>query len=185
MKLINKNKISDPVFDVKNKITRVLWNLAYFLFFRYTPIFLFKWRVMILRFFGASLGYSSRIYPTARFWLPSNITLGHNSTIGPSVNIYNQGHVIIGSNVIISQGAHICASTHDYNCELHPLILRPIKIHDYAWVCADAFIGPGVNVSEGTVVGARAALFKDSEAWSVYSGNPAVLIKKREIFKNG
>lgn len=46
---------------------------------------------------------------------------------------------------------------------------------------ADAFIGMGVTVGEGAVVGARAAVFKDVEPWTVVGGNPAKFIKKRII----
>ena len=55
-------------------------------------------------------------------------------------------------------------------------------IADRAWVAAEAFIGPGVTVGEGAVVGARAAVFKDVEAWTVVGGNPARFIKKRVIY---
>jgi putative colanic acid biosynthesis acetyltransferase WcaF len=49
------------------------------------------------------------------------------------------------------------------------------------WVASDAFIGMGVTLGQGAVVGARAAVFKNVEPWTVVGGNPARLIKKREI----
>ncbi len=54
-------------------------------------------------------------------------------------------------------------------------------IEDNVWVCTQAFIGPGVKVAEGSVIGACAVLTKDSEAYKVYAGNPAKLIKDRVI----
>ena len=39
----------------------------------------------------------------------------------------------------------------------------------------------GVTIGEGAVVGARAAVFKDVEPWTVVGGNPAKFIKKREL----
>jgi putative colanic acid biosynthesis acetyltransferase WcaF len=39
----------------------------------------------------------------------------------------------------------------------------------------------GVTVSQGAVVGARAAVFKDVEPWTVVGGNPARFIKKRKV----
>jgi len=62
-----------------------------------------------------------------------------------------------------------------------PLITSPIVIENQAWICADAFIGPGVTIGKSAVVGARAAAFKDVEPWTVVGGNPAKFIKKREI----
>lgn len=41
----------------------------------------------------------------------------------------------------------------------------------------------GVTMGEGSVVGARACVFKDVEPWTVVGGNPAKLIKKR-VTKN-
>jgi putative colanic acid biosynthesis acetyltransferase WcaF len=59
--------------------------------------------------------------------------------------------------------------------------MKPIVVADKAWVAADAFIGMGVTIGEGAVVGARAAVFKDVEPWTVVGGNPAQFIKKRVI----
>ena len=44
-----------------------------------------------------------------------------------------------------------------------------------------AFIGMGVTVGEGAVVGARASVFKDVTSWTVVGGNPAKYIKDRII----
>ena len=49
------------------------------------------------------------------------------------------------------------------------------------WVAAEAFIGMGVIIGEGAVVGARACVFKNVEPWTVVGGNPAKFIKKRII----
>ena len=36
-------------------------------------------------------------------------------------------------------------------------------------------------IHEGAIVGARAAVFKNVEAWTIVGGNPAKLIKNREL----
>jgi putative colanic acid biosynthesis acetyltransferase WcaF len=180
-----KTSITSPVFSMKNKIYRLLWLFFYIFLFRYSPVFMFKYRVFILKLFGAKIKNTSRIYPKVIIWSPKNLIIGDFSTLGPNVNVYNQGVVNISDYVIVSQGAQICASTHDYNDPLHPLLLRPVTIEKQVWVCADAFIGPGVILAEGGVVGARAAVFKNTVQWGVYSGNPAQLIKMREKFANG
>ncbi len=89
----------------------------------------------------------------------------------------------IGNRSVISQGAYLCASTHDIRDPLFQLVLRPIVIGRQCWVAADAFVGPGVTMGDEAVLGARAALFGDAEAGWVYSGNPAVAIKQRNLRK--
>ncbi len=61
------------------------------------------------------------------------------------------------------------------------LVTAPITIGAGAWITADVFVGPGVTVGEGAVVGARSSVFKDVPAWTVVAGNPAHEIKKREL----
>jgi len=59
------------------------------------------------------------------------------------------------------------------------LIKAPIRIGDGAWVCADVFIGPGVKVGRGAVVGARAVVVKDVADGVVVAGNPAIPVGKK------
>lgn len=168
-------------FSIGNRLYRALWGIAWMVLARWTPPPFHAWRRAVLRAFGAKLGPGARVYGSTRVWYPPNLTMGANALVGPGVNLYNQGRIMIGDMVVVSQGAHVCASSHDIRDPHFQLVLRPIRIEDGAWIAADAFIGPGVTVGERAVVGARAALFRDAEAWGVYSGNPAALLKRREI----
>ena len=169
-------------FSLKNKIGRFVWNIAYWILFRPFNLVMFKgWRAFVLKLFGAKIGKKANIYATARIWAPWNLEIGNFSGLGPGVDCYNQGKITIGNHCNISQKTYLCASTHDFTTSNFPLVLRPIKINDQVWIAADAFIGPGVSIEEGAVVGARAAVFKDVESWSVVGGNPAKFIKKRKI----
>lgn len=87
----------------------------------------------------------------------------------------------MGSKVVVSQGAYLCTASHDITNPLNPLITATIRVNSFSWIAADAFVGMGVTVGEGAVVGARAAVFKDVEPWTVVGGNPAKFIKKRII----
>lgn len=91
--------------------------------------------------------------------------------------------ITLGERSIISQGAHLCAGTHDIDDPDHQLITKPIAIGDGAWVAAEAFIGPGVNIGENAVIGARAVLMKDAESNGVYIGNPAKWVRSRMLSK--
>ena len=161
-------------------VRRVLWAFGK-LFFRFSPRPCFGWRRTVLRCFGASVGKQVNTYPSTRIYFPWNLTVGDWSAIGEDVLIYNLGPVTLGQKVTISHRAHLCAGTHDYTQLDLPLLKPPIVIGNQAWICADAFVGPGVTVGEGAVVGARAVVVKVVEPWTVVAGNPARVIKKREV----
>jgi len=159
---------------------RVLWTFAQPLF-RISPRPCFGWRRFLLRCFGAKIGGSVHIYPSATVYFPWNLEVGDESAIGEQVFIYNLGRVTLGSRVTISHRVHLCAGTHDHTKPDFPLVRPPIVIGSDAWICADAFVGPGVTVGEGAIVAARAVAMKDVEPRSIVVGNPARESKKREI----
>jgi putative colanic acid biosynthesis acetyltransferase WcaF len=161
-------------------VRRLCWD-AGALLFRFSPRPFFGWRCFVLRCYGAKVGRHVHIYNSARIYFPWNFVIGDWSAVGEDALIYNLGPVTVGEGVTISQRAHLCAGTHDYRKHDMPLLKPTIVIKDNVWVCADAFIGPGVMVNEGAVVGARAVVIKDVDPWTVVAGNPAGFIKKREL----
>jgi len=161
-------------------IRRVLWGVGAVLF-RWTPRLLYGVRNAILRGFGAEVGQHVRIHPSATIYFPWNLSIGDWSSIGEGAFIYNLGPIAIGEKVTVSQRAHLCAGTHDATDPAMPLRKPPIEVGDQAWVCADAFVGPGVTVGQGAVVGARAVAVDDVEAWTIVGGNPAQVIKERSL----
>lgn len=163
-------------------VKRVLWGLA-MPFFRFSPRIFFGWRRFLLRLFGARVGDQVHIYNSAHIYLPWNLEIGDWSSIGENAFIYNLGPVRIGKHVTISQRAHLCAGTHDYTDPSLPLVKPPINIGNQTWICADAFVGPGVTVGEGSVAGARAVVVRDVAPWKVVGGNPARVIKSR-VFRS-
>ena len=170
-----------PSFSLGNRILRAVWRTAWFLLARFTPPPLDGWRCLLIRLFGGKVGRRVRCSASARIWLPSNLAIGGNVTIGPGVELYNQGRIAIGDYCVISQRAHLCASSHDVSDPHFQLVLRPIAIHDRCWVAAEAFVGPGVTMAEGSVLAARGVLFEDTEPFGIYRGNPAGLVKKRRF----
>jgi putative colanic acid biosynthesis acetyltransferase WcaF len=161
-------------------IRRVSWTLVQPLF-RCSPRICFGWRRFLLRCFGAKIGRSVHVYPSATIYFPWNFEAGNESAIGEHALIYNLGHVRLGERVTISHRAHLCAGTHDHTKADFPLMRPPIAIGPDAWICTDAFVGPGVTVGEGAIVGARAVAMKDVKPWSIVIGNPARESKRREI----
>lgn len=158
---------------------RVLWGMAGPLF-RFSPRLLWGWRTALLRLFGAKIGRHVQIHPSVRIFLPWNLKVGDWSSIGFDALVYNLGRVTIGERVTISQRAHLCAGSHDYRDRAMLLLKPPITIGDGAWICADAFVGPGVNVGEGAVLGACSVVMRSVERNSVMAGNPARKVADKE-----
>lgn len=168
-----------PSFSFQNRLARLIWNIFYVVFFRYSPKPFHKWRVFWLKIFGAKVGKGVHIYPAVKIWAPWNIELKDNCGIGNGVNLYSQGTITIGRKTVISQGAHICGGTHDYTQPGFPLVTKPIYIEDFVWISAEAFIHPGVTLKEGCVIGARSVVNQDMPEWTICSGFPCKPIRER------
>ena len=168
-------------FSLGNRLLRVFWQLSWLVLARFTPPPLHGWRRLILRAFGAKIGAGARVHASVTIWLPANLELGEHSLIGPGVRLYNQGHIQIGARTVVSQRAHLCASSHDMHDPLFQLVLRPVTIGEQCWVAAEAFVGPGVTMGDRSVLAARGVLFHDAAVDGVYSGNPAAYLKPREL----
>ena len=129
--------------------------------------------------FGAKIDIEAHVYSSVNIQCPWNLTMGRLSCIGPHAIIENDVMVTISERATISQYSYLCTSSHNICREGHDLISKPIVIMKNAWVAADSFVGMGVTIGEGAVIGARSSVFKDVEAWCVVGGNPAKLLKKR------
>lgn len=172
-----------PSFSLTNRFMRAVWGLVWLLLFRPSPRPFHAWRRSLLKLFGARMGQHFHIHASCRVWAPWQLTVGGHVGVGEGVHFYNMAPITIGDEAVISQGAHLCAGTHDYNSPDFQLMAHPIRIGNRAWVCTEAFIGPGVQVPDGCVVGARAVMTRTpaNGAWGVFAGNPAQWIKQRTI----
>lgn len=167
------------------KLRRVVWNVASAVLFRpfVTPLFA-KWRIAILKLFGAEVAWDSNVYASARIWAPWRLRMGRRSCLGPGVTCYNQDWVVLEDDVVVSQHAYLCTAGHDVdvrNTAERSLVTSPIVLRAESWVGARSFIGMGVEVGEGSIVGATASVYKTVEPWTVVGGNPANVIKMRRL----
>jgi putative colanic acid biosynthesis acetyltransferase WcaF len=166
--------------SLRSRVARLLWSVTWMLLFRPTPWFMGAWRSWLLRRFGARLGFA-RFNSSTRVWAPWLLETGDHVYVDDRVNLYNPFGIRLASRVIISQGSFLCSATHDYTDPSYPLTGAQIAVQEDSWIAADAFIGPGVTIGPGTVVGARAVVVKDAPPWTVVAGNPARVIKQREV----
>ena len=166
-------------FSLGNRLGRVVWGLAWLVLARFTPPPLHAWRRLVLRAFGAQVGRGARVHASVAIWWPANLALGEGVLIGPGARLYNQGRIAIGAWSVVSQRAHLCASTHRVDDPAFQLVLRPVTLGERCWVAAEAFVGPGVTMGDGAVLAARGALFEDAPPDTIWRGNPAAMVKPR------
>jgi putative colanic acid biosynthesis acetyltransferase WcaF len=170
--------------SLSNYIELLLWRLIGQPLFSLVPLPFFELRVFILRLFGAHIGKKNRLYPSLKIWIPRNLILGSCIGIGENVYLYNKATIQIEDNCVISNSSFLCTASHDYNSPNFTLFSKPIYISSFSWIAAHSIVMPGLLVSTGTVVGAASVLTKNTEPWSVYAGNPAVFLKKRNIINS-
>jgi putative colanic acid biosynthesis acetyltransferase WcaF len=156
-----------------------LWWLVQSLFLNTSPQSFYGWRRLLLRGFGAHIGKNVLIRPSVRVTYPWKVSIGDNSWIGDNVELYSLGAITIGDNVVVSQGSYLCAGTHDYTDPAFPIQQFPIVVEPEAWIASQVFVGPGVTVGRGAVVGVRSLVLKDVPGGMVVAGHPAKVLTTR------
>jgi putative colanic acid biosynthesis acetyltransferase WcaF len=152
----------------------MVWQVFWIILYRPSPSVFHGWRRLLLRAFGAKIGKGAHPYPRAKIWAPWNLEMGAYSCIADDVDCYSIAKVSIGKYAVVSQYSYLCTGSHDARDAFLPLVSAPIVIEDEAWVAADVFIGPGVCIGYGAVVGARSSIFRDVMEWEIVSGSPAI-----------
>ena len=129
------------------KIKRVVWNITAAFLFRpfITPVFR-KWRIALLRLFGAKVEWDANVYASVKIWAPWMLQMGHRACLGPEVICYNQDWVVLEDETVVSQYTYLCTAGHDVsmmNSADKSLITAPIILKCKSWIGARSFIGMG------------------------------------------
>jgi len=160
-----------------------LWMLCKGVFF----INPFPWpsflRTFLLGLFGARIGRKVVIRSGVNISFPWRFVAGDYVWIGEGVSILSLAPVTLGSHVCLSQRAFLCTGSHAWRRETFDLQTMPIVVEDEVWIAALAFIGPGVRVGQGSVVGSGTVLMKSIPPNSLARGNPATVSAKSSPLK--
>jgi putative colanic acid biosynthesis acetyltransferase WcaF len=170
-----------PSFSLGNRLLRALWGFVHLLLFRTSPYFCYAWRAWLLRLFGAQIGQGCHVHSSVKIWAPWNLVLGNHVGVGSGATIYCMDRIEVGNYTVISQGTHLCCGSHDFNSPNMQLVTAPILIGHRVWLCAESFVGPGVRIADGSVVGARGVVSKSiSDSWLVWAGVPVRQVGTRD-----
>ncbi len=160
-----------------------LWWLVQSALFATSPQILYGWRRSLLRLFGAQIGQSVLVRPSARIIYPWNVSIGEYSWIGDEVVLYSLAEIQIGSHCVISQRSYLCTGSHDPARISFDMLASPIQIEDQVWLAADVFVAPGIQIGAGSVVGARSTVLENLPGGKICFGNPAKPVRDRRRFK--
>lgn len=181
MKQVDLSKYKNKL-TIRHKIKRIIWSFVWTLFAKPFPRKICNsWKLFLLRSFGAKIHKTADVYSSVNIYAPWNLEMKEHSCLAPSVDCYNVDKITIGAHSTVSQNTYLCSASHNVTKSSNPLITAPIIIKDQVWIGANAFLGMGVTINTGAVVGATASVYKDVESWTIVGGNPAKFIKKRII----
>jgi acetyltransferase-like isoleucine patch superfamily enzyme len=120
-----------------------------------------------------------------------NATIGDYTHISPYVTIIGgkTGEFISkGFNNIMAGARIICGSDRFDDSGLFGAmipkeykgkqIIEPVIMEMFSNIGTNAIVLPGSTLREGVLLTAGSLLMGDTEAWGIYKGNPAVLVKK-------
>lgn len=165
----------------RNFFIRAIWFLTNAIFIRgyWNPSSGF--RRFLLRLFGARIGKGVVIRPGVNIKFPWFLEIGNYSWIGENVWIDNLVQVKIGQNCCLSQGSMLLTGNHNYKLVHFPAFFGEIHLEDGSWVGAKAMVGPGVTLKTHSVLSIMSVATSDLDPYIIYSGHPAVAVRKREI----
>jgi putative colanic acid biosynthesis acetyltransferase WcaF len=140
-------------------------------------------KVLVLRWFGASVGQGVLIRPGVKIKLPWRLHIGNHVWIGQDAWLDNAAEIYIEDHVCISQGAYLCTGNHDWSDPTFRLKLGAIRIECSSWIGAKAVVGPGITIGRGAVLSLGSVTGKSLQPMTIYAGNPAIPIKQRSLTK--
>ena len=159
----------------------LLWQIAWAAFCRWTPKPFNGWRLIWLKLFGAKISGRPFVHQRARIEVPWNLTMQDRSCLGDRANAYSLGEIELKERCTIAQEVYLCTGTHKFDDANLPLQTAKITVGADAFVCARAFVLPGINIGAGTVVGACSVVTEDLPEWMYCAGNPCKSIRPRKM----
>lgn len=141
-------------------------------------------RYLLVKSLSKKCGKNVAIFPCVFFENIENLEIGDNVSIHQMCYIDAEGGIEIGNDVSIAHRSTVLSSNHNYNdtdipIKYQGMTLARTVIKDNVWIGCGCAIMAGVEIGEGTVVGANSTVTKSVIKDSVVIGSPAMRIKNR------
>lgn len=133
-----------------------------------------------------TMGENVVIYPGVTFMGEGPIRIGDNCKIGQNVIIYaaKDAGISIGDDTIIAAQSYLIDSDHgmlkDELIASQDLISSKIEIGKDVWLGANVTITKGVTICDGAVIGAKALVNENVDAYTINVGIPCKKIGVRK-----
>ena len=165
---------------IKYFFLRGLWNI---ITQKFNSKFLYTYEVNKL---CGSVGHNLNVWGQCK-GINSNVFLGSNVHL-KNLNILGLGRVEIGDYMHSGWDITIITSNHNWDSnDAIPYdkkrIVKAVLIKDFVWLGHGVIITPGVTIGEGAIVAAGSVVTRDVPDYAIVGGNPAQIIKYRDIDK--
>lgn len=181
LKKVNNAAYKTTINIGAGKLKQVCWYFTNILFFKNSLNISSGLKVFLLKLFGAKIGRGTVIKPAVNIKYPWKLQTGNHAWIGEEVWIDNLSDVAIGDNATLSQAAMVLTGSHDNTKETFDFISLPVVIEEGAWIGARAVVYGGVTVGSHAILGINAVAENNLQPYTIYKGNPAVPVLKRNI----
>lgn len=181
----NKRQVS-PHNAKRNIFNRYLTGFVYWQLrlIGYLPSIRLR-RIIYKKVFLMKLSPTSIIHGGVEMLSPWNIKIGNYSIIGNECKLDGRQGIIIKDNVNFSTGVWCWTDQHQVNSRDFSSLDKgsgKIIIENRCWCGPRSMILPGKHMREGSVLCGNGVLTKDTQAFGIYAGVPA--IKKGERDNN-
>lgn len=137
------------------------------------------------------VGINAFIHESTEIYAPELLEIGDYVHIQQGCKFFaDGGGITIGEGIIFAHDIQVMARNHVYDdSELQSVPYdcryknKKVVIGNFCWIGARATILPGITIGDGAIVGAGSVVVHDVPKGAVVAGNPAKILKYRDINK--
>ena len=132
------------------------------------------------------IGFKSVFYRRGTILFSENIEIGNYCRIGENYFFHGLGGIKIGDNTILSRNVTIYSANHNYlsNVQIpydESYIAKQVTIGNSVWIGMNVCILPGVEISDGAIIGMGAVVSKNVGYGEIVVGSSQRVVGKRDI----
>lgn len=160
------------------------WPLHFVLLFtNWLPdnVIFIRFRGWLAHFFFGECGSNLRLGRCLTFYNPSKLRMGSDIYIAYGNWFSASGEIIIDDEVVIGPKCIFASSNHvKENGTFHTnkADLKKIVIHKGVWIGGNCAITAGVEIGNGSLIGANTVVTKNVPNDVMFAGNPGKIIKE-------